>query len=111
MLVRDDSPSAILGLYEYLKIDSKDSGPNHHKTLFDLLCVWLRDLMFLKLEYGPESITNSDLYNELSEYAGKRSFQNLLDKTGDLEESWYGLTRLNANKKLAFEDLFIKLSA
>lgn len=111
MEVKYDKPSKIFELYEFLKIESKDNGPEHHKYLFDLISLWLRDLILLKLNYGHDYIVNSDIYDVLSDYVREKPIDNLLRKASQLEDSWYGLSRLNSNKKLTFEDLFLKLSA
>ena len=111
MEVKFDRPSKVFELYDYMKIDSKSSGPEHQKHLFDLISLWLRDLLFVKLNYGQDYIVNSDIYDELSAYVKEKPVKDLLENAGHLEESWYGLSRLNTNKKLAFEDLFLKLSA
>ena len=110
MKVNYDSPSKIFELCEYMDIESKDSGLEHHKDLFDLISLWLTDLLLLKLNYGRQKIVNSDIYAELSEYVKDKSMDNLLTKAGHLENTWYGLSRLNINKKLAYEDLLLKLS-
>jgi len=111
MDIRFDKPSKVFDLYDFMKIDSKDNSHEDQKFLLDIISLWLRDLLFLKLNYGREFIVNSDIYEELSDYVGNKSVDNLLKKADYLEECWYGLSRLNSNKKLAFEDLFLKLSA
>jgi len=101
-------PSKIFKLCEYMKIDTKDN--EKHRTLFDIISLWLRDLLLVKLNYDSEQIVNSDLHPELSEYVKGKSIEDLLTKTNQLEDSWYGLYRLNANKKIAYENLLLKLS-
>lgn len=101
-------PSKIFKLCEYMKTDAKDN--ERHRTLFDIISLWLRDLLLVKLNYDREQIVNSDLHPELSEYVKGKSIEDLLTKTNQLEDSWYGLYRLNANKKIAYEDLLLKLS-
>lgn len=104
-------PSGIIELCEYMKVEAKDSDMERHKVLFDIMSLWLEDLLLVKLNYGGEQITNSDLHGELSEYVKNRSVEDLLTKAGQLEDSWYGLFRLNANRKIAYEDLLLRLSA
>ena len=111
MEVKFDRPSKVFELYDFMKIDSKSNGTEHQKQMFDLLSMWLRDLLLVKLNYGRDQIVNSDIYDELSGYVQDKPVKDLLENAGHLEESWYGLSRLNTNKKLAFEDLFLKLSA
>ncbi len=103
-------PSKISRLCEYMKVGAKDTDQAKHRDLFDIISLWLRDLLLVKLNYDREQIVNSDLYPELSEYVKGRSVEDLLTKTNQLEDSWYGLDRLNANKIIAYEDLLLKLS-
>ncbi len=109
MKVSYRSPSGILKLCEYMKVEAKDM--ERHTALFDIMSLWLKDLLLVKLNYGEEQIINSDLHAELSEYVKNRSTEDLLTKAGQLEDSWYGLFRLNANSKIAYEDLLLRLSA
>lgn len=109
MKVNYRRPSGILKLCEHMKVEAKDM--ERHTALFDIMSLWLGDLLLVKLNYGREQIINSDLHGEFSEYVKNRSTQDLLTKVGQLEDSWYGLFRLNANKKIAYEDLLLRLSA
>lgn len=109
--VRPDKPSSIFTLYELIKLDSKDNNPDQLKSVFGIISDWLRDLILIKIDYGKNALVNTDMYTELAEYASQKSLSGLLKKTRHLESSWYGITVLNANKRLAFEDLMIKLSA
>jgi len=109
--IRPDRPSGIFSLYEMLELDSKDKNPEHLKNIFGIISDWIRDQILIKIEIEKDSIVNDGIYTELEEYVSKKSLLSLLKKPGHLETSWYGISILNANKKLAFEDLMIKLSA
>ena len=109
--VRADRPSSIFTLYNLLELDSKDKSPDHLRSVFGIISDWLRDLILIKINSEGSSVTNEGLHKELAEYASGKSLAGLLAKPAHLESSWHGITVLNANKKLAFEDLMIKLSA
>lgn len=109
--IRPDRPSEIFSLYEMLELDSKDKGPEHLNNIFGIISDWVRDLILVKIETDKNQIINEGNYTEISEYVSGKSLISLLKKPEQLESSWYGISVLNANKKLAFEDLMIKLSA
>ncbi len=109
MKVDYGKPSEIFELCEYMGINSKD-GIEHHRLLFDLISLWIQDLLLVKLNYSREQVINSDVYANMLEYVRYRSMDNLLTKADQLEDSWYGLSRLNVNKRIAYEDLILKLS-
>ena len=109
--IRPDRPSEIFSLYEMLELDSKDKGPEHLNNIFGIISDWVRDLILVKIETDKNQIINEGNYLEISEYVSGKSLISLLKKPEQLESSWYGISVLNANKKLAFEDLMIKLSA
>jgi len=109
--IRPDKPTEIFSLYEMVGLDSKDKNPDHLKYIFGIISDWLRDLILIKIKFESTSIVNDSMYTELAEYASGKSLGSLLKKPGQLESSWHGITVLNANRKLAFEDLMIKLSA
>ena len=111
MEVKYDRPSKIFELYDFMNVESMDNGLERRKQLFDLISLWLRELLLVKLNYDREHIVNSDMFEEFSNYVKDKSIDSLLIKADQLEDSWYGLSRLNSNKKLVFEDLFLKLSA
>ncbi len=109
--IRPDRPSGIFSLYDMLELDSKDKGPEHLKDIFGIISDWVRDQILIKIETDKSRVTNTGMYEEIAEYVSNKSLAGLLKKPEHLESSWYGITVLNANKKLAFEDLMIKLSS
>jgi len=109
--IRPDKPTEIFSLYDMLGLDSKDKNPEHLKNVFTIISDWLRDLILIKIKFDSNSIINDSMYSELLEYVSGKTLVSLLKKPGQLESSWHGITILNANRKLAFEDLMIKLSA
>ena len=60
MKVSYKRPSSILELCEYMKVEAKDSYMERHKALFDIMSLWLEDLLLVKLNYDREQIINSD---------------------------------------------------
>ena len=109
--IRPDRPSEIFSLYDMLELDSKDKNPEHLKNIFGIISDWVRDQILIKIEVDKSRVINTGMYSEIAEYVSKKSLSNLLKKPEHLEASWYGITVLNTNKKLSFEDLMIKLSS
>ena len=109
--VRADRPSTIFALYDMLELDSKNKNPEHMQYVFEIISDWVRDLILIKIDSDKDALSNTNMYTELSEYASGKSLAGLLSKPDHLDSAWYGINTLNANKKLAFEDLMIKLSA
>ncbi len=109
--IRPDRPSSIFSLYEMLELDSKDKSPEHLKYIFQIISDWIRDQILIKIETDKDQIINDSMYSEIAEYVSGKPLVKLLKKPEQLESSWYGISVLNANKKLAFEDLMIKLSS
>lgn len=109
--IRPDRPSEIFSLYEMMELDSKDRNPEHLKNIFGIISDWISDQILIKIETDKSQIINEEMYNEIAEYVSGKPLVSLLKKPDQLESSWHGITVLNANKKLAFEDLMIKLSA
>ena len=103
-------PSKISELYEFTGIDKKN-GQGNIKNVLDIISYCLRDLVLLKLNAGPDQIINTDLHGKLKKHAEEKTIDMLLRNIEQLGDTWYAVSRLNNNKRLALEDLFIKLSA
>ena len=110
MTIGYKNPSGIFELYKFMNLETANKDIEQQKGLLDLISLWIRDLLMLKISYRADDIVNSDMYNELYSYSTKQSIDRLLTKAQHLETVWYDLLRLHANTKLAFHDLFLKLS-
>lgn len=102
--------SMVFGFTESLPKGSTNEDLSKLKQAFEFISLWLRDLLYLKIGYGDEKLTNSDLCDLSRKVAGRWSKQNILDKQKILENAWYAIFRLNANRQLALENLVIKLT-
>lgn len=108
--INQKNPSEISNLLESLNIDARNEETDGLKEFFHFISLWLRDLITLKTSSEKEKIINSDLISESEEFASTRTLETITEKTICLEQTWYAISRLNANKKLALENLFLKLS-
>lgn len=77
-------------------------------SLLKLLQIWMRDLLRFSLTQGKASLINSDYYAVFAEISSVISVNNSVKYT-DLVQNIYikTLNRLNLNKQLLFEELWI----
>ncbi len=79
------------------------------REFFDLLTHWIRDLILIKINCGEKYLTFTDMTEQSEKFAGKRDTRSLIAKLNEVEKTWYEISRLNVNKKLALENMVIDI--
>lgn len=106
-----DQPGSATELVDKLDkkfgIDDIDSM----RQLFDLLTHWIRDLILIKINCSDDYITFTDLTEQSGSFAGKRDTRSLISKLDEVEKTWYEISRLNVNKKLALENMVMDIAS
>jgi len=111
MHLKPDSALRVLSLAESMPLSSNPEDMEKLNLAFEFISLWLRDLMFIKLNSDKKLLTNIDLIEQTIKIAEKWDINNILDKMGHVEKTWNDIYHLNANKQLSFENLFIRISS
>lgn len=111
MHLKPDSAMRVIGLAEYMPLNSTPDDMEKMSQTFEFISLWLRDLLILKTGGDENLITNIDLIEQSRQFAESWDIHNITNKMEALEATWNDIYRLNANKQLSFENLFIRLAS
>jgi len=108
--ISPDYASEVLGFVDSI-IKSSGSGEVENLMLiFDIISLWLRDIVLIKIGFGEDSLSNRDLISVTRKLADRQSVDNIIDKIKFLEKAWYAVFRGNANKQIVIENLVLKIA-
>src|SRR3990172_1775495 len=105
--INPDSASQVLNFVESLPRGSTSQDVNKLMFLFDIILLWLRDVVLIKIGFSPDSLSNRDLIHLTRKLADSWSMDNVLDKLKFLERAWYDAFRGNLNKQIMLENLVL----
>lgn len=88
-------------------IDDTDSM----REFFDMLTHWVRDLILIKVNCDNRYLTFIDVDEQSRKFAGQHDASDLISKINDIERTWYEISRLNVNRKLALENMVLGLAS
>jgi DNA polymerase-3 subunit delta' len=102
--------SQVLGFVESTLMGSSPQEMEKLAFLFEVISLWLRDLVFTKIGFGEEHLSNRDLAPLARELARRWSVEDILGKMKFLEDAWYSVFRGNANKQIVLENLVLRIT-
>ncbi len=102
--------SEVFGFVELVLKGSASGDVERLGLIFEVISLWLRDIVLLKVGFGNDSLSNRDLTSVTRKLADKLSVENILDKIKFLEKAWYDVFRGNANKQIVLENLVLKIA-
>ncbi len=79
------------------------------RQLFEFLVSFLRDLIHIKTKNEESELSNPDLYNELKQIAIKKEVYDIVTIYTLIENTYYEISKLHINKRLALENLLFKI--
>lgn len=80
------------------------------RLVFDIISLWLRDMVLIKIGFGEDSLSNRDLISVTRKLAGRQSVDDIIDKIKFLEKASYAIFQGNANKQIVIENLALKIA-
>lgn len=108
--VNSNFASSILGIVESMPMGSSNDDFDNLRMYLEIIMLWLRDLVHIKIGLEDEMLTNRDLIEISKDYAAKSSVDNILDKLNYVEQVTESIFRWNANKQIALENLVLKIA-
>ncbi|MBI2485477.1 MAG: DNA polymerase III subunit delta' [Deltaproteobacteria bacterium] len=102
--------SQVLGFVESMPTGSSSEDLEKLMFVFEIISAWLRDLVLIKIGFDEDHLSNRDLVSPIRKLAEKWSVDNILDKMKFLENAWYAVFRMNANKQIVLENLVLKIA-
>jgi DNA polymerase III subunit delta' len=108
--VESDFASSVLGVVESILRGSSNDDNEKLKIYLELILLWLRDLINLKIGLDEDLLMNKDLISVSREYANRFSLEKILEKVNFVEQVSNSILRLNANKQIALENLVLKIA-
>jgi DNA polymerase-3 subunit delta' len=109
--INPNRASEVLGFVDSILKSSASGDVERLRLIFDVISLWLRDMVLIKVGFSNDSLSNRDLIFETRELADKLSVDNILDKIKFFEKAWYDVFRGNANKQVVLESLVLKITA
>ncbi|MGQ0793621.1 MAG: DNA polymerase III subunit delta' [Deltaproteobacteria bacterium] len=107
--INPNRASDVIGLAEFL-LKQGEEDADSLEFIFEVVAMWLRDLLLLKIGFGTEDLSNEDLAGVCQRVAEKWTRRNILDKIEALEAVRYAVFRANANKQIALQNLLLKIA-
>lgn len=107
--INPNHASEVLGFVESLPVGSAPEDIEKLSFVFDVISLWLRDMVLMKIGFGENSLSNRDLASIVEQIAERQNVEAILDKVKFLEKSWYAIFRSNANKQIVLENLVLKI--
>jgi DNA polymerase-3 subunit delta' len=108
--ISPDCASEVLGFVDSILKSSGSGEVENLMLIFDIISLWLRDIVLMKIGFGEDSLSNRDLISVTRKLAERQSIDNILDKIKFLEKAWYAIFHGNANKQIAIENLVLKIA-
>ena len=106
--LKRDSPVEILEFIDSIATEKSSKGNDELKIFFEILFLWLKDILYLKSNIGEQQIINKDVYAISKDFSQKWSFEYILELRSFLEESRDSLFNRNVNKQFVLENLIVK---
>ena len=108
--VNSNFASSILGIVESMPMGSSNDDFDNLRMYLEIIMLWLRDLVHIKIGLEDEMLTNRDLIEISKDFAAKSSVDNILDKLNYVEQVTESIFRLNANRQIALENLVLRIA-
>lgn len=108
--VSPNRASEVLGIADSILKSSASGEVEKLMLIFDIISLWLRDMVLIKIGFGEDSLSNRDLISVTRKLADRRSIDNILDKITFLEKAWRAIFHRNANKQIVIENLVLKIA-
>jgi DNA polymerase III subunit delta' len=111
MKLSNISPNSASEVLDFTKsILSPSDDTEKLKMVFDIISLWLRDAVLIKIGFGEDPLSNGDMISATRKLVDRRSVDNILDKIKFLEKARYALFHGNANKQIVIENLVLKIA-
>jgi DNA polymerase-3 subunit delta' len=107
--IKPNSASQVLDFVESMPRGSSSRDVDKLMFIFDIISLWLRDLVLMKIGFSQDFLSNRDLISVTQRLADKWGMDNILNKMKFLEKTWYAIFRGNANKQIALEHLVMNI--
>jgi len=108
--LNSNSATSVLGTVESIPKGSSNEDIENLKMYLEIIMLWLRDLVHIKIGLDDDILTNRDLIEISKNYAAKKSVDIILDKLKYVEQVTDSIFRRNANKQIALENLVLKIA-
>ncbi len=105
--INPNSASQVLDFVESMPRGSSPRDIDRLMFIFDIISLWLRDMVLIKIGFSEDFLSNRDLISLTRRLADRWSMDNILNKIKFLEKTWYAVFRGNANKQIALENLVL----
>jgi len=102
--------SQVLGFVESIPMGSSSQDVEKLIFVFEVISLWLRDLILTKIGFEEEHLSNRDLASLARKLADRWSMDDILGKMKFLQDAWYSIFRGNANKQIVLENLVLKIT-
>ncbi len=102
--------SHVLGFVDSMPTSSSSEDLEKLMFVFEIISVWLRDLILIKIGFEEECLSNRDLVSVIRRLKDMWSVESILDKMKFLENAWYDIFRGNANKQIVLENVVLKIA-
>ena len=108
--INPDCASDVLGFAESILKGSASEELEKLMLIFDIILLWLRDMVLIKIGFDEDSLSNRDLISITRNLADRHSVDSILDKIEFLEEACYAVFQRNVNKQIVIENLVLKIT-
>lgn len=97
-------------LIESMPTETTAEDSERLRLAMELISLWIRDLIMIKIGAAEEYITHADIIEESERAASGLGTDDILEKHDILERTRSDIFYANANRRLSLENFFIKLA-
>lgn len=94
---------------EFVK-DKKTAGYDRINFLFEIILLFLKDVILLKNGMDKDYLINGDLYNDIERTASEWSFEKLFSTVKFAEQAWLAVLHTNINWQYVVENLALEFA-
>lgn len=106
--ISPDCASEVLGFAKSILSACEDT--EELMLIFDVISLWLRDMVLVKIGFGEDLLSNRDLISVTRKLSDRQSVDSIIDKIRFFEKAWYAVFQGNANKQTVIENLVLKIT-
>lgn len=108
--LKKDSAVELLEFVDSIASQKSSKEHDHLKIFFEILFMWLKDILYLKSDISDENLVHKDFYEISKKLSERWSAEQILELSSFLEEAWDSLFHRNVNKQYVLENLIIKFA-
>ncbi len=109
-VLRMNNANDICSFVERFSRDKTAEANKKLELIFEMLFLWLKDIIYLKTGLGKERLVQKDLYDIPDQMCSRWTYEIIIDNRNFLEDARVNALTKNVNKQYILENLVLKFT-